>query len=191
MAQWNQICLTKKCIKSFSKIKNGFTVIHLIQGFPNCGTRESCRWYASYFSLLINLRRPFFVFDQRHEISCKMPNVQAETFFGPPEWWWPAGTLLGLDVARWNLAGSGCGPRDKKVAGPCGTPTPYRSLKWYACKKSGGITDLIILSFSLNLNWARVSHNWVSNGDWILLAARYVEQLNSISPFFERRTAVP
>ena len=45
-------------------IKNSGYAYALDQWFPNCGTLESFRWYATYFSLLINL-----------------PNFQAKTFF--------------------------------------------------------------------------------------------------------------
>ena len=57
-----------------------------------------------------------------------MPNVQAKTFFWSAE----------MVVARWNLAGCECGPRDEKVADPCDTQTLYKRSKWYACKKNFG-----------------------------------------------------
>ena len=57
-----------------------------------------------------------------------MPNFQAKNFFlviaiksavkcqiiGRDFFW-----STGMVVARWNLAGSECGPQDKKVADPC------------------------------------------------------------------------
>ena len=49
-----------------------------------------------------------FFFGHRRSIDCKMPNFQAEKFvFGPLEWWWPAGTLMGLAY-----------PAGRKVADP-------------------------------------------------------------------------
>ena len=61
---------------------------------------------------LIFRRRPFvlvFDFGHRHLIGCKMLNFQAQAFF-----FWSAGMV----VARWKIAGSGCGPTSLKGCQP-------------------------------------------------------------------------
>ena len=89
--------------------------IVLQQWFPYCGTRDSFRWNASFFSLLknlrrlINMRRPFFLVSAIIKSTVKCLIFRRRSFF------WSAGMV----VARWNLAGSGCGLRNEKVADPC------------------------------------------------------------------------
>ena len=61
-----------------------------------------------------------------------MPNFQAKAFF------WSAGMV----VARWNLAGFGCGPRNKKVAGSwLGAFQQAAKFTWKKVKRQSEILE--------------------------------------------------